>query len=152
MLNQVMPLLKPALKAGLVTAAVIVLYQLSNLLPVYHYSHWECYSAAMAVLALGAGIMLTDKYHRRKKAGYEPPNPLYCLTVKELQVLQLIAGGKSNKEIAAFNYVELSTVKTHINNIYSKLGVKNRQDAGKIYLQQASLLKSTLSPPLNILN
>ena len=43
------------------------------------------------------------------------------------------AEGKSNKDIAAENFVELSTVKTHINNIYAKLGVNSRREAIKVY-------------------
>jgi ATP/maltotriose-dependent transcriptional regulator MalT len=62
-----------------------------------------------------------------------PEDLVSVLTQKELLILEQIAFGKSNKEIAAGNFVELSTVKTHINNIYSKLGVSNRKDAIKIY-------------------
>lgn len=51
------------------------------------------------------------------------------LTQKEKEILQLISQGKSNKEIANSLYVELSTVKTHINKIYSKIGASNRKEA-----------------------
>lgn len=51
------------------------------------------------------------------------------LTQKEKEILQLISQGKSNKEIASQLFVELSTVKTHINKIYSKMGVSNRKEA-----------------------
>ena len=64
-----------------------------------------------------------------------------------MRVLELISAGRSNKEIAALNYVEMSTIKTHINNIYFKLGVKNRKDAVAVYKNDAGLQKSTLSPP-----
>ena len=50
------------------------------------------------------------------------------LSSREIEVLRLISAGKSNKEIASTLYVALSTVKTHINNIYKILEVKNRRE------------------------
>jgi LuxR family maltose regulon positive regulatory protein len=54
------------------------------------------------------------------------PEPL---SEREMEVLALIAAGKSNKEIAAKLYVSMSTVKTHINRLYRKLGVRSRVQA-----------------------
>ncbi|MGL4548403.1 response regulator transcription factor, partial [Eubacterium aggregans] len=51
------------------------------------------------------------------------------LTNAEHLVLGQIATGRSNVEIAEFLSVSLATVKTHINRIYHKLGVKNRTPA-----------------------
>ena len=51
------------------------------------------------------------------------------MSERELTVLGLIAEGLSNQEIAERLVVAVSTVKTHINNIYSKLGVGNRTQA-----------------------
>jgi LuxR family maltose regulon positive regulatory protein len=51
------------------------------------------------------------------------------LSERELEVLQLIAEGLSNGEIAARLYISLSTVKGHTANIFGKLGVKNRTQA-----------------------
>jgi LuxR family maltose regulon positive regulatory protein len=48
------------------------------------------------------------------------------LTEREMQVLRLVAAGLSNPEIAHELVIALSTVKSHINHIYGKLGVKNR--------------------------
>jgi len=50
-------------------------------------------------------------------------------TNQEEKILSLIIDGKTNKEIAADLFIELSTVKTHINKLYSKLGVKTRKEA-----------------------
>jgi DNA-binding CsgD family transcriptional regulator len=51
------------------------------------------------------------------------------LSQREMEVLQAIAAGLKNREIADRLVVSLSTVKTHVNNIYSKLGVTNRVQA-----------------------
>jgi LuxR family maltose regulon positive regulatory protein len=51
------------------------------------------------------------------------------LSVRELEVLRLIDAGLSNQQIADKLSVAPSTVKTHINNIYGKLGVQTRVQA-----------------------
>jgi len=50
------------------------------------------------------------------------------LTSRQYEVYQLIAEGKSNKEIMSDLYIEQSTLKTHINQIYKKLNIKNRKE------------------------
>jgi LuxR family maltose regulon positive regulatory protein len=51
------------------------------------------------------------------------------LSERELEVLQLIAEGLTNPEIAARLYLALNTIKAHTRNIYGKLGVHNRTQA-----------------------
>jgi LuxR family transcriptional regulator, maltose regulon positive regulatory protein len=51
------------------------------------------------------------------------------LSERELEVLALIAGGYANREIATKLLISQGTVKRHINNIYSKLGVSSRTQA-----------------------
>ena len=51
------------------------------------------------------------------------------LSQRELEVLQLIALGNSNLEIADRLYISLHTVKTHARRIHSKLGVERRTQA-----------------------
>ncbi|MEV6033059.1 response regulator transcription factor [Nonomuraea sp. NPDC052116] len=48
------------------------------------------------------------------------------LTDRELDVVRLIARGRTNQEVAAELFVSLSTVKTHLGSIFAKLGVRNR--------------------------
>jgi LuxR family maltose regulon positive regulatory protein len=58
-----------------------------------------------------------------------PESPIEALTERELDVLQLIASGLTNAAIAGELVIAQSTVKTHINRIYSKLGVTRRTQA-----------------------
>jgi DNA-binding NarL/FixJ family response regulator len=56
----------------------------------------------------------------------EPPDGL---TAREAEVLLLIAEGLSNHEIAQKLHVSTATVKTHINNLFAKIGIKDRAQA-----------------------
>ena len=63
-----------------------------------------------------------------------PPNPgalVEPLSARELEVLHLVEQGLTNSEIAGQLVLAPSTVKTHINNIYGKLGVQTRTQALK---------------------
>ncbi len=51
------------------------------------------------------------------------------LTKRQREVFDLIQQGKSNKEIIDNLFIELSTLKTHINNIYKTLEISNRKEA-----------------------
>jgi LuxR family maltose regulon positive regulatory protein len=52
-----------------------------------------------------------------------------ALSEREQEVLRLVAHGMSNREVAEVLYVTVGTVKKHLNNIFGKLGVKNRTQA-----------------------
>jgi DNA-binding NarL/FixJ family response regulator len=58
------------------------------------------------------------------------------LTGRELEVLEQIVKGKSNKEIASALRISEATVKSHINNLLSKLGVTDRTQAATTALQR----------------
>jgi len=58
------------------------------------------------------------------------------LTGRELEVLQQIVAGRSNKEIGSQLNISEATVKSHINNILSKLGVSDRTQAATTALQR----------------
>ena len=59
-----------------------------------------------------------------------------ALTERETDVLRLIVAGRSNKEIGSALFISEATVKTHINNMLSKLGVTDRTQAATTALQR----------------
>lgn len=79
-------------------------------------------------------------YVKRQKAPQSAPLK-ESLTLKEIEVLDLIGAHKTNKEIAQALFVSDATIKTHINNIYRKTGVKSRKEA-------LSYLKNRKSTPV----
>ena len=58
------------------------------------------------------------------------------LTERERSILEALAKGKSNDEIAKELWVTQQTVKFHLTNIYRKLGVKNRTEATRLAYQR----------------
>jgi len=59
-----------------------------------------------------------------------------ALTARELGVLERIVAGRANKEIASDLNISEATVKSHINNLLSKLGVSDRTHAATVALQR----------------
>ena len=68
-----------------------------------------------------------DAYIEQTKAG--PFDPHETLTAREREVLQLVAEGGTDREIAAALFISLRTVNTHVANILAKLGVATRRHA-----------------------
>lgn len=79
--------------------------------------------ALLAVSILGNVLFFWSKKNRNNTADF-----LSKLTPQEQKIIQLIVKNKTNKEIASELFVSVSTVKTHINNIYKKLGVSSREE------------------------
>jgi DNA-binding NarL/FixJ family response regulator len=67
---------------------------------------------------------------------FREPIPRKGLSPRELQILELVVAGKSNQRIADQIHVSLDTVKSHLKNIYGKLGVHSRSQAIKTSLQK----------------
>lgn len=96
--------------------------------------------STLLFLSLLANVVFIFYLIKRKtKAKIKPPN-ITTLTNKEKEVLQLIIEKKSNKEIATSLFVSDATVKTHINNMYRKLGVNSRKEAIELYKSSKSTL------------
>lgn len=110
------------------------------------FSHsFELYIGAIAILFTSLGIWLALKLTKPKKEmvfiekEVYVANPAFVLneaelnkmgiSKRELEVLQLMARGLSNQEIASNLFVSMNTVKTHTSNLFEKLDVKRRTQA-----------------------
>ncbi|MFG2499860.1 response regulator [Streptomyces sp. NPDC048441] len=93
-----------------------------------------------AVAAVGGGdalfapsvtCRLVEAFARQAGSGdfAEPPPDLRPLTMREVEVLKLIAGGLSNADIADRLYISEATVKTHLNRTMAKLDLDSRAQA-----------------------
>lgn len=94
---------------------------------------FEVYLALFALACMGLGAWVAVKLLHRP-----PPKPFEInaqaitslgVSERELEVLKLLAAGSSNKEIARHLEVSPNTVKTHIANLFEKLGAKRRTEA-----------------------
>jgi ATP/maltotriose-dependent transcriptional regulator MalT len=67
--------------------------------------------------------------HAKAEANGAPTRLEDPLSERELEVLNLLASGKTNSEVAGDLFVSVGTVKSHTSNIYRKLGARNRAEA-----------------------
>lgn len=89
---------------------------------------------AVTALANGDGLLSPEVTRRVIERSVRSPDTttaaaapeLATLTDRELEVLHLVAGGLSNAEVAARLFVGEATVKTHVSNLLTKLGIRDR--------------------------
>jgi DNA-binding NarL/FixJ family response regulator len=86
----------------------------------------ETVAAGESLLAPSLTRRLIEEHVRRPPPVVGVPTALRVLTERELEVFTLIAYGRSNDEIAAELVVAEATVKTHVNRILGKLGLRSR--------------------------
>jgi DNA-binding NarL/FixJ family response regulator len=95
----------------------------------------EIVRAVHSVLSGDAGLSpsiqrrLLERLSEPEPEPVEPAGPPDGLTLRESEVLILIADGLSNHEISRRLHVSTTTVKTHINNLFAKTGLKDRAQA-----------------------
>ena len=100
----------------------------------------EFYVGIVATLTLGLGLWIGSKVFNKKaivqvvaedEKKEDPEIGLQKLGIspREYEVLQLIAEGHSNQEIAERLFISLNTVKTHSSKLFAKLDVKRRTQA-----------------------
>src|SRR2546423_147553 len=83
-----------------------------------------------AIKAAAAGqVQLAPQAAARLMREVRAPESPEALTDRETEVLQLLARGKANKEIAGALHIGEPTVKTHVSSILAKLGVQSRTQA-----------------------
>lgn len=80
---------------------------------------------------------VTSRMVSRIQSAAKPPHA--DLTPRELEVLRLIGEGLTNQEIADTLFIGIKTVKTHVSNILSKLGVQDRTQAA-VYAHRNNLV------------
>ncbi|EKN67279.1 response regulator transcription factor [Schinkia azotoformans] len=83
---------------------------------------------------------ITDKIMSRMKGVNKEGLPHLQCTPREMEVLKLIAEGKSNQDIADELFIGIKTVKTHVSNVLSKLDVDDRTQAA-IYAYKHGICK-----------
>ncbi len=97
-------------------------------------------------LIVAAPHLLNRLLSSRSRAGealsFEAPDQaaIEALTGRETEVLQLLAQGLANKQIAALLSISEHTVKFHVSSIYAKLGAANRTEAVRIGARQGLIL------------
>jgi len=91
----------------------------------------EAYIALFAVTCMALGAWVASRLLRRVPATEHDPLASRRLNIseRELQVLELLASGQSNKEIARRLVVSPNTVKTHVARLFEKLGAQRRTQA-----------------------
>lgn len=98
-----------------------------------------------AIKAAAAGqVQLTPKAAARLMQAVSTPESPEALTERENEVLRLLAQGQSNKQIARNLHIAEKTVKTHVSNILSKLGVQSRTQA-TLYAVRIGLVSANVA-------
>jgi two-component system nitrate/nitrite response regulator NarL len=99
--------------------------------------------SGLQILADGGSVVsphlateLLDEFARLAQGIREGPSEAEKLTPREREVLELIAQGSSNKEIAQKLVIAENTVKVHLRNILDKLHLRNRQQAAAFAVQE----------------
>jgi DNA-binding CsgD family transcriptional regulator len=123
------------LSLSIVTLSVVFIVSVFYAQPIHRYVQINYINSLLIVLFLvltlsfGIGLGRSKVVHK----------PLHIresgLSFREQEIVQLIINGKKNIEIANALFVELSTIKCHINNIYKKENVRNRHEIKEKYRQ-----------------
>ncbi len=127
---------------GIILAFLLLILRWLELRFIILQHAFEIYAGGIAVLFTALGIWLALKLSKPKiveKEIYITTNSGFVLneqeltklglSSRELEVLQLMAVGKSNQEIADQLYLSLNTIKTHSSRLFEKLDVKRRTQA-----------------------
>lgn len=134
---------------GIAMAILLFLLKWLELRFVIYNHAFELYAGAIAVVFTALGVWLALKLAKPKvkvetvviEKEIKTEQPVFTfnykefetsgLSKRELEVLQLMAKGLTNQEIADHLFVSLNTVKTHTSNVFEKLEVTNRMQAVK---------------------
>lgn len=93
-------------------------------------SYWIWVIIFFLIISVLINILLFRKLKQQNKDGITLEEKL---TQQEKKILDLILQNKTNKEIASLLFLSVSTIKTHINNLYKKIEVDNREALKALY-------------------
>lgn len=128
---------KTVIVFSLLILALLVLFQFSKYTLVSGDLQTEYVMAIIAIIFFGIGIFINKKTQNKQQAStkkeidYQKIEDL-GLSKREYEVLQEVASGLSNQEIADKLFVSESTIKTHVSNVLVKLNAKRRTQAIQI--------------------
>lgn len=155
--ESVVPGFLVGLAAGLSSLALALTFRV----PVSVYSSIGIFSILILLLLPMSGLA-GGRWGRKRLTSRQPVRMVYFLpgpgelpsdcvgeklSERELEVLALVAEGRKNNEIAQQLYISKATVKTHLQHIYAKLGVKNRTAAVTQALAYGLLIQEETTEP-----
>jgi len=122
----------------LIIIPLLILFQLSRVSAFVPEISFDVLFALGSVILIGLGAYLgwSSKKQERVEVKAKPEIEIdlkkieeLALSDREMEVLQLISEGMSNKEIGEKLFLSESTIKTHVSNLFVKLDVKRRTQA-----------------------
>ena len=126
---------KTILVFGLLILALLLLFQFSKYAVISGDLKVELVVAIIAIVFFFVGVYINKKSLHKPKADQQVINHKKIkeldISNREYEVLQKIAEGLSNKEIADSLFLSESTIKTHVSNLLVKLDAKRRTQAVK---------------------
>jgi len=128
--------------SGLYFAGFVARFALAHLIPV---SRFTCFSHPVLEFTvhwpplLVLGLFLERHYRIEVKPdrpdtarGLEGVFERFSISPREREVVRLLLAGKSNRDIERELFISLKTVKTHVYNVYKKMGVKSRWQLARL--------------------
>ncbi|WP_039580127.1 helix-turn-helix domain-containing protein [Sphingopyxis fribergensis] len=125
-------MVRPIILYGIALAAAAFLLEWLNYKHVVHRWSTEFYVAVIAVLCVALGIWAGNRLTARPRQAFARNDAAVAalgLSVRECEVLEMLAAGHANKVIARELDISPNTVKTHVARIYEKLAVASRTQA-----------------------
>jgi len=97
----------------------------------YGTSIWKWVLGILLAISIFLNLFLANRQRSQKRK--QKDDSVNKLTGQEQKVVNEILKDKTNKEIASTMFISLSTVKTHINNLYKKLDVSSREEIKQLF-------------------
>ncbi len=128
-------ILRIALIYGLATTLGTLLFESTAAYLTIHPDDSYPVLGIIIAICLGFGTMVAARSKWLNRKFEEPPIvPEGILSNREIQVFKELLTSKSNREISEALFIELSTLKTHVNRIYNKLDLSRRTELRAKYI------------------